>query len=66
MRLEDFGITRLPDGRIRTNGGEVHIPSHLFWFPLDVETLHLPGSEDGFPEVFEEADFIGYCQDMAE
>jgi hypothetical protein len=66
--LPEFGITRVSDGRIRTNGGEIHAPASLLWFPLpmDVDVLHLPGSEDGDPEFWTEAEFRDYCRCMAE
>lgn len=69
QQLSDYGITRMADGRIRLNGGEVHVPTNLLWFSLDFEeeSLHLPGSEDGDPTYFRtELEFIQFCNDMAD
>lgn len=66
--LSSFGITRLEDGSVRTDGREVYVPVNLLWFALDfdVEVVHLPGSADGYPQEFDEADFISYVKDMAD
>jgi hypothetical protein len=66
--LKDYGITRRQDGSVHTDGREVHVPTALLWFGLDfaVEVVHLPGSADGYPQEFGEADFISYVSDMAD
>lgn len=68
MGLADYGITTTTSGQVRTQGGEVHVPRELLNF-LDTsapEKVHLPGSEDGYPEVFSREDFEQYVRDMIE